>query len=117
MAETIYDLSTARTMALFAQQLIEPDDPNKKPADKDAIFQTVKNLGCVQIDTLHVVQRSHYLVLWSRLGNFDPADFDRLVYAVADRQLFEGWQHAASIIPLKIIATRCRVCAMCTRSI
>jgi hypothetical protein len=101
MAETIYDLSTARTMALFAQQLIEPDDPNNKPADKDAIFQTVKNLGCVQIDTLHVVQRSHYLVLWSRLGNFDPADFDRLVYSAAERQLFEGWQHAASIIPIE----------------
>jgi uncharacterized protein YcaQ len=55
----------------------------------------------VQIDTLHVVQRSHYLVLWSRLGIFDPADFDHLVYEMDERRLFEGWQHAASIIPLE----------------
>jgi uncharacterized protein YcaQ len=101
MTETIYDLSAARALALFAQQLTEPDEHNKKPVDKDAIFQTVKNLGCVQIDTLHVVQRSHYLVLWSRLGNFKPGDFDRLVYAASERQLFEGWQHAASIIPIE----------------
>jgi uncharacterized protein YcaQ len=101
MTETIYDLSVARAMALFAQQLAEMDDPNTEPADIGAIYQTVRNLGCVQIDTLHVVQRSHYLVLWSRLGKFEPAEFDSLVYVAPERQLFEGWQHAASIIPIE----------------
>jgi uncharacterized protein YcaQ len=46
-----------------------------------------------------MVRRSQYLVLWSRLGTYDPADFDALASA-ADRRLFEGWQHAATIIPL-----------------
>ena len=46
-----------------------------------------------------MVRRSHYLVLWSRLGNYDPGDIDALTSA-DDRRLFEGWQHAASIIPL-----------------
>jgi uncharacterized protein YcaQ len=101
MTERIYEISAARTMALAAQQLLDPDHPKPNLADKESIFQTVKKLGCVQIDTLHVVQRSHYLVLWSRLGNYNPADFDDLVYAGAERRLFEGWQHAASIIPLE----------------
>jgi hypothetical protein len=56
-------------------------------------------LGCVQIDTINVVRRSHYLVLWSRLGNYDPTDLDDLS-SPADRRLFEGWQHAACYIPL-----------------
>jgi uncharacterized protein YcaQ len=59
----------------------------------------IEQIGCVQIDTLHMVRRSQYIVLWSRLGTYDPADFDALTSA-ADRRLFEGWQHAATIIPL-----------------
>jgi len=68
---------------------------------QEAISATVKQLGCVQVDTLQMVRRSHYLVLWSRLGRYDPADFDRLIYDPNERCLFEGWQHAASIIPLE----------------
>jgi hypothetical protein len=101
MTETIYDLSAARAMALYSQQLTGPDPENFRLADRSAILQTVKDLGCVQIDTLHVVQRSHYLILWSRLGAYDPTDFDHLVYSSKDRHLFEGWQHATSIIPLE----------------
>jgi uncharacterized protein YcaQ len=59
----------------------------------------VDQLGCVQIDTLQMVQRSQYLVLWSRLGSYDPAEFYSLIFG-SDPRLFEGWQHAASIIPL-----------------
>lgn len=88
-------------MALYAQLLTEPEHENSEFATQEAIYQAVKKLGCVQIDTLHVVQRSHYLVLWSRLGNYDPADFDHLIYNSAGRRLFEGWQHAACIIPLE----------------
>jgi uncharacterized protein YcaQ len=101
MAETIYDFSAARAMALYAQHLARPDPHNAEPADKNAIYQLVKDLACVQIDTLHVVQRSHYLVLWCRLGHYNVKDFEHLVYQAHDRQLFEGWQHAACIIPLE----------------
>jgi len=100
-SKPIYDLPAARAMALYAQHLTEPDPKNFRPADRSAILQTVKDLGCVQIDSLHVVQRSHYLILWSRLGAYDPTDFDHLVYSSKDRYLFEGWQHAASIIPFE----------------
>ena len=97
----IYDLPAARAMALSAQHLVHPDQRPVDPATSDEIYQTVRDLGCVQIDTLHVVQRSHYLVLWSRLGNYNPSEFDRLIYEPDQRRLFEGWQHAASIISLE----------------
>jgi len=92
-------LSVARRLALHAQALTTPRGSEPPPAP-DALYQIVDQLGCVQIDTLHMVRRSHYLVLWSRAGQYDPADFDRLLYDPENRRLFEYWQHAASIIPL-----------------
>jgi len=66
-----------------------------------AITALIKQIGAVQIDTLQMVQRSHYLAVWSRLGNYDPAVFDSLIYAPEERRLFEGWMHAACILPLE----------------
>jgi uncharacterized protein YcaQ len=63
------------------------------------LFKTIKQIGCIQIDTLHMVRRSQYLVLWSRLGNYAPDDLDEMTSS-ADRRIFEGWQHAASLIPI-----------------
>jgi uncharacterized protein len=97
---TVYPLSAVRTLALHAQGLTTPNDADSSPSLK-TIQQTVEQLGCVQIDTLNLVRRSHYLVLWSRLGSYDPADFDRLIYSSEQRLLFEGWQRIASLIPMK----------------
>jgi uncharacterized protein YcaQ len=88
-----------RALALHAQGLTTPNGSEPAPT-LDAIYDAVERLGAVQIDTLHVVQRSHYLALWGRLGCYDPADFERLIYDPAQRRLFEGWQRAACIIPL-----------------
>ena len=93
----IYNLSSLRALALYTQKL-HTTNHQPKP-DADALYDMVDSLGCVQIDTLQMVHRSQYLVLWSRLGSYDPGDFYSLVYG-SDRRLFEGWQHAASIIPL-----------------
>jgi uncharacterized protein len=99
-ANRVYDLSAVRGLALHTQGLSAPNEGQAEP-DLDNLYSIVERLGCVQIDTLQMVRRSHYLVLWSRLGRYNPDDFDRLVYHPAERRLFEGWQHAASIIPLK----------------
>ena len=93
-----YPLTALRTVALHAQGLGAPAQAVPGP---DAIYAAVRQVGCVQIDTLQMVHRSHLLTLWSRLGAFDPADFDRLAYSPAQRRLFEGWQHAACFIPLE----------------
>jgi hypothetical protein len=67
--------------------------PEASPA---GIMEIFHDLGCVQIDPIRVVERTQYLVLWSRLGPYDPAHLDMLLWQ--ERQLFEYWAHAASIV-------------------
>ncbi len=97
---TVYPLSTLRTLALYSQGLASTSKSDPEPAPRD-IQKVVERLGCVQLDTLNLVQRSHYLVVWSRLGSYKAADFDGLIYDPKQRLLFEGWQRVASIIPMK----------------
>jgi hypothetical protein len=92
-------LAAARALALHAQGLSTPNGSEPAPTP-ELIYWTVVQVGCVQIDTLNLIRRSQYVTLWSRLGHYDPADLDRLIYDPAQRRLFEYWQHAASIIPL-----------------
>lgn len=68
-------------------------------SEKKYVLAAIKGLGCIQIDTINVIERSHYLVLWSRLGTYEKALLDQLLYP--DRRVFEFWAHAASIIPIE----------------
>ncbi len=54
------------------------------------------SLRCLQLDPISAVARSHTLVAFSRVGPYDPALFDQLLFA--DKQWFEYWAHAASIV-------------------
>jgi len=67
--------------------------------DKSDIYDTVYSLGCLQIDTINVVERAHYLTLWTRLGQYDKKDLHEVAYR--DRLLFEYWAHSACYIPFK----------------
>jgi uncharacterized protein YcaQ len=97
---TVYPTFALRTVALRTQGLHTANGTSTTHnPTRDDLYDIVNQISCVQIDTLHMVRRSQYLVLWSRLGTYDPADFDALT-STADRRLFEGWQHAACIIPL-----------------
>jgi uncharacterized protein YcaQ len=55
-------------------------------------------MGALQIDTISVVARSPYLVLWTRLGDYELAWLDELL---AEGALFEYWAHAACFIPIE----------------
>jgi len=55
-------------------------------------------MGVLQIDSIAVVARSPYLVLWSRLGCYEPRWLDELM---SEGALFEYWSHAASLIPIE----------------
>jgi hypothetical protein len=50
-------------------------------------------LRVLQVDPVNVVARNQLLVLWSRLGEFDRADLDTLLWR--ERWLFEYWAHSA----------------------
>jgi uncharacterized protein YcaQ len=82
-------------MALAAQGLLAP---SSKPATKRAVLEQIRRMGALQIDTISVVARSPYLVLWSRLGDYTPAWLDQLLAA---GQLFEYWAHAACFLPIE----------------
>lgn len=84
-----------RAMLLAAQGLLEP--PAEAPT-KVAVLDTVRRMGVLQIDTIHIVARSPYLVLWSRLGDYRPAWLDELL---AEGSLFEYWSHAACFLPIE----------------
>ncbi|HUM70952.1 MAG TPA: crosslink repair DNA glycosylase YcaQ family protein [Chloroflexota bacterium] len=60
------------------------------------LLDLIRDLGCVQLDPIRHVERTHLLVLWSRLGPFDEAELERLRWQ--DRALFEYWAHAASLV-------------------
>ena len=95
---TIYPTSTLRTLALVAQNLHRPNGSEPHP-DPERLYRLIDQIGCLQIDTLHMVRRSQYIVPWSRLGAYTPSDLDDQTCGV-NRRLFEGWQHAACYIPL-----------------
>ena len=62
-----------------------------------AIASVVARLGCVQIDSVNVLIRSHYLPFFSRLGAYDTATLDDLLYG-RRRAFAEYWAHEASIV-------------------
>ena len=68
-----------------------------KPTQNDVI-KMIKQMGILQIDTINVVNRSPYLVLWSRIGNFDLSWLEQIH---KDGKLFEYWAHAACFIPIE----------------
>lgn len=84
----------ARRLAVLRQGLAGPS-PRRRPGAED-VLRTCESLGCLQLDPTSAVARSHLLVLFSRLGPFDPALLERLVYE--DRRLFEYWAHDASLV-------------------
>jgi uncharacterized protein YcaQ len=84
----------ARRLALSAQALGKRPD---RPASRQSLLKLIARLGVVQLDSVNVVSRSHYLPLFSRAGDYDRSLLDELAWGKRPA-LIEYWAHEASLI-------------------
>jgi uncharacterized protein YcaQ len=71
--------------------------PRAIPLTPRRLTRFVEDAGGLQLDSINVLERAHYLTVWSRFGPYDRAWLDRVVYR--RRLLFEYWAHAACLVP------------------
>jgi len=86
----------ARRIALAAQGF---GGSRKTPVTRRQLTQLVDRLGVIQIDSVNVVSRAHYLPAYSRLGAY-PRDLLEDIAWSKKRLLFEYWAHEASLLPM-----------------
>lgn len=84
----------ARAIWMRAQRLDEAAPFGKGPA---ATRAAVEHLGYVQIDTIHVIERSHHHILYTRIPDYARTDLEHA--QSSDRSVFEYWTHALSYVP------------------
>ncbi len=73
------------------------DRPRARRLTAANLARYAEDVGGIQLDSINVLERAHYLTVWSRFGAYDRARLDRLVHK--DRVLFEYWAHAACLVP------------------
>lgn len=93
VVETV-SAAQARRIALAAQGFGKP------PASVGTrqLNTTIQRLGLLQLDSINVYERSHYLPVFARLGAYDKALLDRLTFGRRSKYI-EYWAHEAAIIP------------------
>ena len=94
MRAEVLSRAQARRVAITAQGLAagRPTDPGMRQ-----LTGVVDRIGLLQIDSVNVLVRAHFLPLFSRLGAFDPDLLDR-ASGQAPRRLVEYWAHEASLV-------------------
>jgi len=96
-------LPVARRIALAAQGFSRPRPA--APPSTARITALVRRLGLLQLDSVNVFQRAHYMPVFSRLGPYEIARLDRIAGhggGRIDRRLVEYWAHEASLVPLEL---------------
>ena len=89
-----FPLSAVAALFLERQHLRRPRGHAFSAA---RVARLAADAGGLQLDSINVVDRAHYLTVWSRFGAYDKRALDRLVYR--RRALFEYWAHAACLVP------------------
>ncbi len=93
-------LAEARRIALHAQGFGAAK--KQLPSGWAAQAKELQRLHLLQIDSVNVLTRSHYLPLFSRLGNYDRAALDKRTLANTNRATFECWAHEASLVRMEL---------------
>ena len=94
-----YPLRAVAALFLERQWL---DRPRGRRLTAATLRRLVENTGGLQMDSINVLDRAHYLTVWSRFGVYDRRTLDRLIYR--RRVLVEYWAHAACLVPATHLA-------------
>ncbi|MEO7122618.1 MAG: crosslink repair DNA glycosylase YcaQ family protein [Lacisediminihabitans sp.] len=89
--------SQAGRIALAAQGFGRPSTVTPGIRQLGAL---IERLGLLQLDSVNVFERSHYLPAFARLGAYDKSELDRLTFAKKGR-FIEYWAHEAAVIPVE----------------
>ena len=90
----------ATRIALAAQGLGRPPRAGRK--SRAHLDEVVARIGLLQMDSVNILTRAHYMPLFSRMGGYDPALLDTAAWHNRRRGLFEYWGHEASLLPLSL---------------
>ena len=91
----------ARRVALAAQGFLDP----RHAAPTMRTFQrTLDRTGVLQVDSVNVLERAHYMPLYSRMGPYDRPLMDRAQQssARAPRRMVEYWAHVQAFMPVEL---------------
>ena len=72
------------------------------PVTSAQVRKAARALGVLQIDSVNVLERAHFLPLFSRLGPYDKALLEKEAYGGRRRTLFEYWGHECSLLPVEL---------------
>ena len=89
----------ARRLALASQGFARPRDAGASPGW--GLRRVIGDVGLLQIDSVNVLCRAHYLPAFSRIGPYPREALDRASHR-APRRLFEYWGHEASLLPVAL---------------
>jgi uncharacterized protein len=93
-----FSVAQARRLAIAGQGLTGTR-PTTTP-DRRHLRRVLRQVGLLQIDSVNVLARAHYLPAYSRLGPYDQTLIDRTAFK--HRELFEYWGHEAALLPVEI---------------